>query len=313
MENAAPGQQNDVDGFVEDFDGDDLLDDVGEVLACHKVSHQTDTGSGILPMEELAVMVQGETLVQASQTAVGLEVEKEMTASAVSPSKAPSLALGPPLERAIMGLKEANGGVVTGGEVGLAIGDLGGVTPLNSVLAGSVQNPPLRRSKRREGTTDEDSTTRASKLVAKRNLEADEGKLYNNSFLSFSDEHISDKVKNIGISIGKDTNSVQSSVVLMKNIEKDRFKLPSVDQTCQDSHLDLEESDCEIDHLALGHLCVGLTEKLMDDNNLLYDLSSRASKNGSVAKIKVVDRKTKIKKLQPTQRRQTTKKQNVLK
>ena len=50
----------------------------------------------------------------------------------------------------------------------------------------------------------------------------------------------------------------------------------------------------------------------MDDNNLFYDLSSRPSKKFSVAKKKVVDRKTKIKKLQPTRKGQTTKKQNVL-
>ena len=40
----------------------------------------------------------------------------------------------------------------------------------------------------------------------------------------------------------------------------------------------------------------------MDDNNLFYDLSSRPSKKYSVAKKKVVDRKTKIKKLQPTRK-----------
>ena len=127
-------------------------------------------------------------------------------------------------------------------------------------------------------------------------------------FFLFLDEHISDKVKNIGISIGKDANIVQSSVMLMKKVEKDRFKLPSIVQTCQDSHLDLDESDCEIDHLALGHLCGDLMEELMDDNNLLCDLSSRPSKKFSVAKKKVVDRKTKIKKLQPTRKGQTTKK-----
>ena len=100
--------------------------------------------------------------------------------------------------------------------------------------------------------------------------------------------------------------------MLMKKVEKDRFKLHSIVQTCQDSHLLLDESDCEIDHLALGHLCGDLTEELMDDNNLFYDLSSRPSKKYSVAKKKVVDRKTKIKNLQPTRKGQTTKKQNVL-
>jgi len=192
-ENSAAGQPHDVESFVEDFDDDDLLDDVGEVLAGNKMVQQADAGSNALHKEELAAMVQGKATVQASHAAGGLEVEKEMAASAGSPSKPPSLALGSLLERAIMGLKEANGGVASGGVDGLATGDLGEVTPLKTVLAGSVQSPPLRRSKPREGTADEDSTARAAKLVAKRNLEVDEGKLYNNSFLSFSDEHISDK------------------------------------------------------------------------------------------------------------------------
>ena len=43
--------------------------------------------------------------------------------------------------------------------------------------------------------------------------------------------------------------------MLMKKVEKDRFKLHPIVQTCQDSHLLLDDSDCEIDHLALGHLC----------------------------------------------------------
>jgi hypothetical protein len=96
-----------------------------------------------------------------------------------------------------------------------------------TMLAVSVQSPPLRRSKRREASMDEDSTTRASKLVAKRNLEENDGKIYSNSILSFSDKHITYQVKNIGISICKDASIVQTSIMLMKKVEKDRFKLPS--------------------------------------------------------------------------------------
>jgi hypothetical protein len=239
----------------------------------------------------------GEVLVQTPLAGAGLEGEKKLAASTNGPSTFPSLALGPLLERAIRELKEMNGGLVVGGEDGLATGNQGEVTPLKTTLNEPIQSPPLRRSKRREGTTDEDSTTRATRLVAKSNLEVDEGKIYNNSILSFSNEHIADKVKNIGISMGKDASIVQSSSMLMKKVEKDRFKLPSSVQTCQDSHLDIDESDYEIYHLALGHLSGDLTEELMDDNNMILDLSSRPSKRCIGSKKKVVDRKMKVKNL----------------
>lgn len=35
----------------------------------------------------------------------------------------------------------------------------------------------------------------------------------------------------------------------------------------QDKHVELEDTDCEIDHLALGCLCGHLTEELMDENS----------------------------------------------
>jgi hypothetical protein len=50
----------------------------------------------------------------------------------------------------------------------------------------------------------------------------------------------------------------------------------------------------------------------MDDNNPLLDLSSRPSKRFTGSKKKVVDRKMKVKNLQPTRKGQTTKKHNVL-
>jgi len=100
----------------------------------------SELGPGIkrLGTAELAAMVQGKEMVQASHAAGGLEVEKEMIASADSLSKPPSLALGPLLEKAIMGLKEANGGVASGGVDGLAMGDLGEVTPPKTVLAMAI-------------------------------------------------------------------------------------------------------------------------------------------------------------------------------
>jgi hypothetical protein len=272
-------QHHDADSFMEDFDDDDLLYDVGKIVPSDIELQQGPAGSTVSPSVESTMLVnKGEVLAHAPCSATGIEGEKKVAASTDSPSMFPSLALDPLSERAIIGLKETNGDLVVGGEEGLVVGNQGDVTPLEAVLVEPVQSSPLRRSERREATVDEDSTARAIRLATKRNLEVAEGKTFNNSILSFLNEHVADKVKNIGISIGKDASIVQSSVMLMKKVEKDRFKLPSSIQTYQDSHLDLDESNCELDHLALGHLCGDLTEELMDDNNTLLDLSSRPSK-----------------------------------
>ena len=220
----------------------------------------------------------------------------------------PSMASGSLLERPLMGFKEKHVGSRNTEKDTRVVQDVGEVTPQNTIAAGSSQFTPLRRSKRREATADEDSIERASRLVAKRNLEVDEGKHYSNSILSFSNEHISDNIQNIGISIGKDANAVNSSVLHLKKVEKDRFKLPSTTQNCQDSHSDIDDSDCEIDHLALDHLCGDLTEELMDDDDLNHNLSCKTSKKLSVARKKASVRNTKIGRVKPTRKGPVTKK-----
>ncbi|TVU29826.1 hypothetical protein EJB05_21413, partial [Eragrostis curvula] len=175
-------------------------------------------------------------------TASGHECKGEKDGKAVTDPETPSLALGPLLEKALEELKGSKGlaaGKVTGGSSMEKVV----MQPSLSITPTGNSSTPLRRSLRRAGTVDEHSSDRASRLVAKRNLEDTEG-----------------------ISLGSEIKHVQSSVSLIKNIEKDRFKKPSM-KTSQDSHLDLEDSDCEIDHLALGRLCGDLTEELMDDNS----------------------------------------------
>jgi hypothetical protein len=44
-----------------------------------------------------------------------------------------------------------------------------------------------------------------------------------NSILSFSNEHMTDSIESIGISMGDDIKNVQPSVLLIKNVEKDRL------------------------------------------------------------------------------------------
>lgn len=60
-------------------------------------------------------------------------------------------------------------------------------TPRRTVVSQSSLSP-LRRSKRRQDTADEDSVERASRLTAKKNLENMEGNNYKNSLLSLSNE-----------------------------------------------------------------------------------------------------------------------------
>lgn len=134
-------------------------------------------------------------------------------------------------------------------------------------VVSAEESTPLRRSLCREGSVDEDYVERASRLVAKRNLEDMEGKLYENSVLNFSCRKITDNIKNVGISFGSDIEHVQMSVKLIKNIEMDRFKLPSVKTSEDDEIAEVEDSDCDIDHLVLDRLYSDLTEELMDDDS----------------------------------------------
>lgn len=48
-------------------------------------------------------------------------------------------------------------------------------------------------------------------------------------------------------------------------------KTPLIEKIC---FADAEDSDCEIDHLALGQLCEDLTEELMDKNSMDPELAS---------------------------------------
>ncbi|TVU42878.1 hypothetical protein EJB05_09301, partial [Eragrostis curvula] len=92
--------------------------------------------------------------------------EKKM----VEDPETPSLALGPLLERAINELKGSKGStrmkVTDGSTVENKV-----VKPDKAITPIGDMSTPLRRSLRRAGSVDEDSTDRASRMVAKRNLE----------------------------------------------------------------------------------------------------------------------------------------------
>ncbi|CAD6260963.1 unnamed protein product [Miscanthus lutarioriparius] len=84
---------------------------------------------------------------------------------------------------------------------------------------------PIRGSKRREATADEDSLDRAERLVAMKNLEipAKNGKNFNNSVLSISDNAISSNLNNVGISLGSNENDIFRSISEIKSSELDKI------------------------------------------------------------------------------------------
>jgi hypothetical protein len=127
----------------------------------------------------------------------------------------PTLCLGPLLDRALKGIKEkteAN-----------ASNDLRMLmkTPPHEARP-KAASTPSRHSKRRKSSTSEHLVERATRMVAKKDLEELPGNC-SNSILSFSNEHMTDSIESIGISMGDDIKNVQPSVLLIKNVEKDRL------------------------------------------------------------------------------------------
>jgi hypothetical protein len=133
-------------------------------------------------------------------------------------------------------------------------------TPPPCVAKGKAASTPSRHIKRREGSTSEHSVERTTSLVAKRNLEGSGNS--SNSILSFSNEHIADHITSIGISMRNETKNVQSSILLIKNVEKGRSGLTISHKVHELEELD--DTDCDFDHETLNHLCGDLIEEEMD-------------------------------------------------
>jgi hypothetical protein len=120
-----------------------------------------------------------------------------------------SLSLGPLLERSLKGVKEKAAANASDNATNLSC------TPPPRQPRTKAASTPTRRSKRREGSTDEHSVDRAARMVAKKNLEVAQGNDINPS-IPFYNEHMADSIENISISIGNDLKNVQPSVVLNK-------------------------------------------------------------------------------------------------
>jgi hypothetical protein len=85
-------------------------------------------------------------------------------------------------------------------------GDLGGMITLGVT--------PLKRSKRCGGSADEDSSARAERLKAKRNLDGP-GMLTSKSFLAFSDSKVEKNISLLGVLLGK---NVRKSIACLKKL-----------------------------------------------------------------------------------------------
>jgi hypothetical protein len=116
---------------------------------------------------------------------------------------------------------------------------------------------PVKRSKRREGSMDEDSSTRAERLKAKKNLDAP-GMSEAKSFLSFSNANIKSTISSLGIVSG---DSLDKGIEKVKEIEYLRLldapnveTTNSIQNTMEDELGSDLDSDFGLDHNAIHHL-----------------------------------------------------------
>jgi hypothetical protein len=148
----------------------------------------------------------------------------------------------------------AESGVNKGNE-----GDLG-------VLVTPAAAKILKRSKRREDSVDEDSSTRAERLKAKQNLDGP-GTLKSKSFLALSDSKVVNNTTTLGVSLGKD---VRKSIACLKEVEHNRLLQASNSEpkhidTCQlyDEEVSDMDSDLGLDQHAIQHLVGDIAEDIL--------------------------------------------------
>jgi hypothetical protein len=102
-----------------------------------------------------------------------------------------------------------------------------------------------------------------------KNLEipANNGKNFNNSILSISDNAISSNLNNVGISLGSNENDIFRSISEIKSGEFDKIHANQIDRNAQDNCLDSsdEVEDSEIEYITLGHLYSGIIDELADE------------------------------------------------
>jgi hypothetical protein len=142
-------------------------------------------------------------------------------------------------------------------------GDLGGmITP--GVTA-------LKRSKQREGSANEDSSSQAERLKVQRNLDG-LGMLTSKSFLAFSDSKVVKNIALLGVSLGK---NVANSIACLKENEHERLVQAASCEPNQvesgishDGEVSDIDSDLGLDQFTIKHLVVDIVEDILGQKKL---------------------------------------------
>jgi hypothetical protein len=118
---------------------------------------------------------------------------------------------------------------------------------------------------------------------------------------------MADHITSIGISLGNDLQNVQSSVLLIKDMERGRIVLVAKSRGVESANpgvvevADLDDSDVEINQETLNHLCGDLTEEILD---------IAVTEHTSIYKFHI-RRKNKVDKLSNSHRKVGTKKKII--
>jgi hypothetical protein len=157
-------------------------------------------------------------------------------------------------------------------DAGCALEDLTGFTPMSL--------------KRRENSVDENTSERAERLKARRNLDCP-GTSKHKSFLFLSDECISSNIDRLRVALGKDG---YQNINQIKKIEFDRIQQAAIEkqlQNAKDSDTELvvtDDSDLELDQQVIQHLVRDIVNDILGtDGSPLkgFKLGSRKSKSSS--------------------------------
>jgi hypothetical protein len=132
----------------------------------------------------------------------------------------------------------------------------------------TIVSTPVKRSKRRESSVDEDSSTKAERLKVKRNL--DSPGMYNSkSFLSFFDDKIVSSITSLGISLGNEVDKgLENIKVLEHNWLLDASKTQTtIDKEGSSDEKDASETDSDmgLDQNAINHLVGNIADDIFGD------------------------------------------------
>ena len=141
---------------------------------------------------------------------------------------------------------------------------------MKMVVLSDGEITPVRRSKRNADVADVDSFERAERRVVVKNLEEPQANLDVHSICSFSNVHIEENLRGVGISLGDKDDLTIGSIALLKNVERERLK-PSICLNKNENEFDSEEDEIDLDTFTISRLCGVLTEEVMDDNSADID------------------------------------------